>query len=437
MSPHRKQRLNQAFFEFTAPSTHATHATLEETTFTTVTMTKMRIDSSRSLFVVQGFSHFAKQRVVSSSSSSSSHLLLHTRYFTTPAAMKLTWTKLNLQDDPEFGRPCERSSHGLSIVKNESVLVLYGGEKVARTPIDAASGALWLADLQTKTWKKVNVTTGAAPPERVGHAQAAHGDQTIYIFGGRSGITMHEAAMNDMWAFDVETETWKQVIASNEDGGAALPEARSFHRMICVGDSLYVFGGCGAKSGRLADMHRFDIQTNTWHNLGASTLLRGRGGPNLLSLDSGKKLGVVAGFAGEETNDGQRFDVVQGKWEDKLLCPTAELQGLRPRSVCTSASFPSLGVAIVFGGEVDPSHKGHEGAGGFENDVVVLDEKTGEYKETIPAGEGWPGKRGWSDAAAYEDGTSSSARFYIYGGLAGDDTNPVRLSDLWSLTLTK
>jgi Galactose oxidase, central domain len=353
--------------------------------------------------------------------------------------MKLTWTKLDLKDDPEFGRPCERSSHGLSIVKKESVvLVLYGGEKVARTPIEG-SAALWLADLTTRSWKKVVVNTAAdGPPERVGHAQAAHGNK-IYIFGGRSGITMQEAAMNDMWAFDVETETWEQVIPSSD---SPLPEARSFHRMICIGDSLYVFGGCGAVSGRLADMHRFDISSQTWHNMGASKL-RGRGGPNLVSLDSGRKLAVVAGFAGEETNDGQRFDVVQGVWEDKLLCPTAELHGLRPRSVCTSASFPSLGVAIVFGGEVDPSHKGHEGAGGFENDVVILDEQTGEYQETIPAaGEGWPGKRGWSDAASFEDpnnndGSTPSARFYMYGGLAGDDTNPVRLSDLWSLTLTK
>jgi hypothetical protein len=264
--------------------------------------------------------------------------------------MKLSWTKLDLKDDPEFGRPCERSSHGLSIVKNESVLVLYGGERVARTPIGADD--CWLGDLTTMSWKKVS--GGAThPPERVGHAQAAHGNK-VYIFGGRSGITMEEKAMNDMWVFDVETETWAPVIPTNSNSSEdALPEARSFHRLICIGDSLYLFGGCGAKSGRLADLHRYDIQENTWHNLGASKLLRGRGGPNLVSLGSGSKIGVVAGFAGEETNDGQLFDVVQGEWQDKLLLPTAELNGLRPRSVCTSASFPSLGVAIIFGGEVD------------------------------------------------------------------------------------
>jgi hypothetical protein len=31
---------------------------------------------------------------------------------------------------------------------------------------------------------------------------------------------------------------------------------------------------------------------------------------------------------------------------------------------------------------VDPSDRGHEGAGGFENDMVVLEEKTGVLKKT-------------------------------------------------------
>ena len=29
---------------------------------------------------------------------------------------------------------------------------------------------------------------------------------------------------------------------------------------------------------------------------------------------------------------------------------------------------------LVFGGEVDPSSKGHEGAGGFANDEILIDE---------------------------------------------------------------
>ena len=131
-----------------------------------------------------------------------------------------------------------------------------------------------------------------------------------------------------------------------------------------------MFGGCGAQ-GRLADLSRYDIPTNTWKTLPASTL-RGRGGANFMTFSNSSILGVVAGFCGEESKDGQLFHLSEEKWEPNDL--TEALEGLRPRSVCVSASFPSVGVSLLFGGEVDASDRGHEGAGGFESDIVQLDE---------------------------------------------------------------
>jgi hypothetical protein len=108
--------------------------------------------------------------------------------------------------------------------------------------------------------------------------------------------------------------------------------------------------------------------------------------------------------------------------------------------VCISASYPSLGVSVIFGGEVDPSAKGHEGAGGFENDIVLLDEKTAKYLSTTAAlaeGEVWPETRGWSDGASVDDVAGIAGKLYIYGGLSGDDAKPIRLSDLWCLNIQK
>jgi hypothetical protein len=62
-------------------------------------------------------------------------------------------------------------------------------------------------------------------------------------------------------------------------------------------------------------------------------------------LDSGKYLGVVCGFAGEETNDGHFFDATTCKWCEESL--NASLEGLGPHSVCISGSFPSIGASIV------------------------------------------------------------------------------------------
>ena len=243
---------------------------------------------------------------------------------------------------------------------------------------------------------------------------------------------MEEAAMNDLWKLDASgapgTEKWSQVHAINEG-----PSARSFHRMICIGDNLYVFGGCGS-TGRMNDLWRFDLNEQKWEDLGRSSLLRGRGGANLLSLASGTRVGVVAGFAGEETADGHALHLETKQWEDSAL----KLDGMRPRSVCIAASFPSVGISMVFGGEVNPSDLGHLGAGGFENDLVLLDEVTGKYVNTISGNTSleYPMSRGWSDGASYDEG-DGTGRLFVFGGLSGDDESPVRLDDLWMLRVEK
>ena len=317
-------------------------------------------------------------------------------------------------------------------------MILYGGENIARTPLEP-NQATWAADLKddgTWAWRLIDSTNG--PPARVAHSQAVYSDSVVYIFGGRAGITMQEQAMNDMWKLDCSgapgTETWSLVTPDLEKGGAP-PEKRSFHKMLCVGTDLFVFGGCSANHGRLADIHKFDVLTSTWHGMRVSPLLRGRGGPNFFTLSSGKRLAVVAGFCGEESNDGHIFNLETGNWEEKGM--TAELEGLRPRSVCISGSFPSTGKSVIFGGEVDPSAKGHEGAGGFESDIVLLDESTGKYIGSTPAsGDQWPETRGWADGDGIDDG-NGNGQLFIFGGLSGDDTNPRRLDDLWRLEINK
>ena len=353
----------------------------------------------------------------------------------TITSKQLSWTKLVPQNDPTHGSPMARSSHGVSMVQKGSRLIVLGGENVARTPIESAN-AYWAADLVDKeqgSWQWRLITAEGGPPDRIAHAQAVCDDTHVYVFGGRAGITMEEKAMNDLWLLDCSgapgTEKWSEI----QGAAGSPPEARSFHRMICIGKSLFVFGGCSAAHGRLADLHRFDLETKTWHDLGVSKL-RGRGGPNLMPLSSGQKIGVVAGFAGEETADGQVFDLAAGKWDDAVLL--SELEGMRPRSVCVCGSFPSLGYSVIFGGEVDPSDRGHEGAGAFEHDVVILDEKKASFVAQIKAESSWPKTRGWSDAAAV-DAADGSGLFYIFGGLSGDDKNPERLDDLWVLSIQK
>jgi hypothetical protein len=352
-----------------------------------------------------------------------SHMTTTTMTTPDPASQLLTWEALTLAPDPVHGRPLARSSHGLSVLQQGALLFLHGGEHVARTPLEGAQ-TTWLGDLTAGTWEALVYDNDCAPSPRIAHAQAVH-ETTVYIFGGRTGVDMHETALNDIWAWSAVTKTWTQIVTTN-----GPPPARSFHRMLSSDDSLYVFGGCGA-AGRLADLHRLDLPTRTWRVLAAADL-RGRGGPNFLKLPTATaptQLLVWAGFCGEESRDGQVYDTATGTWQAVL-----EVAALRPRSVCVAATLESH--VVLFGGEVNPSDRGHEGAGGFSDEIVLLGADAATTTTTTQlvvapssAAHG-PVARGWS--AGDSDGI---ATLYLFGGLTGDDVQPVRLDDLWKLTL--
>jgi N-acetylneuraminic acid mutarotase len=325
------------------------------------------------------------------------------------ASVEVSWKKIEAANPPS-----SRSSHCISTVG--STVYLFGGEHVARTPIDSS---LFKVDVSSASpsWEPVEAS-GAAPSPRIAHAQAVMGD-AIWVFGGRQSVTMEEAPMNDLFRFDIATNTWTEITAT----GPVLPPARSFHRMVAVGSYLYVFGGCAAV-GRLADLYRFDSNTSVWEEMAAADM-KGRGGPCFAAGADGN-LYVIAGFAGEEMNDLHKYTTATNTWS---LMPSSHL---RPRSVCACAT---VGDAVcIFGGEVGESTRGHEGAGAFANDVVVFDTSDGgklTNSLALSAGsDAPPVQRGWS----YAD-TLGDSSMVVFGGLTGDDAAPKRLDDLYVMSL--
>jgi hypothetical protein len=140
---------------------------------------------------------------------------------------------------------------------------------------------------------------------------------------------------------------------------------------------------------------------------------------------------VWAGFAGEETNDGAIFDIMTKTWH-KFQQPEGEK--LRPRSVCVAGTLHD-GSVVVFGGEVNPSDRGHEGAGGFCEDVLLIQPKPDRSVKFVQdcnpvSSSTSPGPCGWAG------GDAAGNSLFVFGGLTGDDTNPKRLGGLWKLTLS-
>ena len=324
----------------------------------------------------------------------------------------MEWTQLQTNSCQLLGA---RSSHGVSSHNNK--LYVLGGEIIARNPVDSTLYSLSLDATTIQNWTAIETTTKNAPSPRIAHTQTIV-NNTLYLFGGRQGITMEESPLNDLWTFDFDSSTWNEIATEN------APEPRSFHKMISVGTNLiYVFGGCAAV-GRLNDLYQYNIIENKWTKLAAAPEdLPGRGGAGFVANTNGTLLYVVGGFYGQESNGVWQYNVASNTWTTVLQEGNDQL---RPFSVSVGVTL-SNNKLIFFGGEIDPSEKGHEGAGGFTNDVVCLDGNTGLPLEVNMQTDVRPEARGWSDAAVWND------TVVVFGGLAGSDDDPKRLDDVWML----
>ncbi|KAG2454804.1 hypothetical protein HYH02_000636 [Chlamydomonas schloesseri] len=371
------------------------------------------------------------------------------------------WTKLAQAGSV----PIDRSSHSITVIDNK--VYLFGGEHDPRVPV---GNELYEYDMATGTWRVVEVK-GEAPPPRVAHAAAAVGS-TLYVFGGRDGRDVGEGASNQLHAFDTTTSTWRLLAPAGSP-----PPQRSYHTMTSLGHKLYVFGGCGEK-GRLNDLHQYDTATNTWTPLAvpSAEAVPGRGGSCLVpgAVGGGKQqLFVVAGFCGRELDDMHVYSVPDNTWCGSA-CPSchspvheheqhhnnshdhdhAHAGAASPAAAAAAAScgggkLPARsvfgagvhecgqsgcehdGALLVYGGEVDPSDKGHDGAGDF---CASLMEFGARGPAAAAAAGGWrpleaggdsPGPRGWFAATTTPDG-----RLLLHGGLDG---NNQRLGDMYVL----
>ncbi|XP_002534363.2 nitrile-specifier protein 5 isoform X2 [Ricinus communis] len=315
------------------------------------------------------------------------------------------WVEL----DQKGTGPGARSSHAITIVGPKAYA--FGGEFSPRVPVD---NNLHVFDLQTQAWSIPEVT-GDIPPPRVGVTMAAVG-KTIYVFGGRD--TTHKE-LNELYSFDTCTNNW--ILLST---GVTGPAHRSYHSTTSDDRYVYIFGGCGV-AGRLNDLWAYDTVDQKWVNYPSpGDNCKGRGGPGLAVAQG--KIWVVYGFAGMEMDDVHRYDPVHETWDQ------VETSGEKPmaRSV-----FSTIGIGkyiIIYGGEIDPSHLGHLGAGKFTGDLYALDTENLIWMKLDdgPGSKSHPGPRGW---CAFASGSlGGKLGLLVYGGNSPSND---RLDDIFFLTL--
>ena len=94
---------------------------------------------------------------------------------------------------------------------------------------------VWEFDVRTQTWTGLaEETIGYIPISREGHS-AAVVDDKMYIFGGRDQVGND---LGDLSCYSIEQKRWYTF----KNMGPA-PSPRSGHRMVMFGDQIYVVGG--------------------------------------------------------------------------------------------------------------------------------------------------------------------------------------------------
>src|SRR5437016_4651897 len=135
-----------------------------------------------------------------------------------------TWTNMTPASNPPA-----RSYHAMAYDSQSDRVILFGGSGMGGSRDDT-----WAYDFDTNTWMQMNPVSKPSP--RYAHAIAydAQSDRVI-LFGGQSGISF----VNDTWAYDLNTDTWTNMIPS------AAPSARVYTGVTydSQSDRVILFGG--------------------------------------------------------------------------------------------------------------------------------------------------------------------------------------------------
>ncbi len=138
-------------------------------------------------------------------------------------------------------------------------LIVYGGLGSSFTD------DLWYLSLEgTPQWQRV-ATAGPTPGPRAGHSQVLDAERgVLWLFGGTRSV----ADLNDVWALDLATSTWRLVLPDgcsdpclSRRSGAALAHDTRNDRLVRWG-GLQAGGAPDAPACRRSHSAAWDLATD-------------------------------------------------------------------------------------------------------------------------------------------------------------------------------
>lgn len=133
-------------------------------------------------------------------------------------------------------------------------MIIFGGFKEGERTNEIAT-----YNMKSNVWQIIQYKEGQKTPcPRSGHAAIFYPNKRqMYIFGGKDS---NSQKLNDLWAFDMESSTWSQILPV--DGRS--PDPRSGHSACYFEGYILVFGGILEVTKELNDVQVFVIKEQKW-----------------------------------------------------------------------------------------------------------------------------------------------------------------------------
>jgi N-acetylneuraminic acid mutarotase len=246
---------------------------------------------------------------------------------------------------------------------------------------------------------------------------ARHGAKMIYdpvgkqviLFGGRGKSEIGGDLLNDIWAFDLEKEKWREIEISTQPPSRLSPGFvydPSHHQVI-------LFGGYSSR-GRLDDTWLLDLNDYQWKEIHPDLSPPARSDPGMAYDGSNQIVLLFGGYCLEnqrdQCDDTWVFEPESNRWID--MNPSSS----PPVMYGHSLNYDSLnGQFLVWGGHMSTFDQGEMASAGYNDSIWSYTYFDNHWQEIPPGNQSHPSARYWHQAV-YD---SKLPGLFVFGGDGG------------------